>query len=183
MDIAAFFGICVWFVPLFLFLSLSANDNALPSLRESPFGEARLESKLIISRSIRSSITINGKHISRPVVASGCRYAEIPILVPFFNFVGQIHPQPRNQSPPPCRWRWETSSPGRPHCTTNSSQGLTPPHARIDAQLLFPLGRRRLVKLCLWIRIDTNTATSGSNTIIVRQRASKDTTSTKKSTK
>lgn len=34
MDIAAFFAICVWFVPLFLFLSLSANDNALPSLRE-----------------------------------------------------------------------------------------------------------------------------------------------------
>jgi len=35
MDIAAFFGVCVWFVPLFLFLSLSANDNALPSLSES----------------------------------------------------------------------------------------------------------------------------------------------------
>lgn len=31
MDVAAFFGICVWAVPLFLFLSLSANDNALPS--------------------------------------------------------------------------------------------------------------------------------------------------------
>jgi hypothetical protein len=37
MDVAAFFGICVWFVPLFLFLSLSANDNALPSLRECGF--------------------------------------------------------------------------------------------------------------------------------------------------
>ena len=31
MDVAAFFGICVWAVPLFLFLSLSANDNALPN--------------------------------------------------------------------------------------------------------------------------------------------------------
>ena len=31
MDVAAFFAICVWSVPLFLFLSLSANDNALPS--------------------------------------------------------------------------------------------------------------------------------------------------------
>ncbi|WWD22718.1 hypothetical protein CI109_107211 [Kwoniella shandongensis] len=30
-DVAAFFAICIWFVPLFLFLSLSANDNALPS--------------------------------------------------------------------------------------------------------------------------------------------------------
>jgi len=29
-DIATFFAICVWMVPLFLFLSLSANDNTLP---------------------------------------------------------------------------------------------------------------------------------------------------------
>ena len=29
-EIAAFFGLCVWLSPLFLFLSLSANDNALP---------------------------------------------------------------------------------------------------------------------------------------------------------
>jgi hypothetical protein len=35
MDVAAFFAICVWFVPLFLFLSLSANDNALPSFGKS----------------------------------------------------------------------------------------------------------------------------------------------------
>lgn len=31
LDISTFFGICVWLVPLFLFLSLSANDNALPT--------------------------------------------------------------------------------------------------------------------------------------------------------
>ncbi|KAI0298907.1 transmembrane adaptor Erv26-domain-containing protein [Russula brevipes] len=30
-DMATFFGICVWFAPLFLFLSLSANDNTLPT--------------------------------------------------------------------------------------------------------------------------------------------------------
>ena len=29
-EIAAFFGICVWLAPLFLFLSLSANDHAIP---------------------------------------------------------------------------------------------------------------------------------------------------------
>ncbi|KAJ7180331.1 transmembrane adaptor Erv26-domain-containing protein [Mycena crocata] len=29
-EIATFFGVCVWAAPLFLFLSLSANDNALP---------------------------------------------------------------------------------------------------------------------------------------------------------
>jgi hypothetical protein len=31
LDVASFFAICVWLVPLFLFLSLSANDNALPT--------------------------------------------------------------------------------------------------------------------------------------------------------
>ncbi|KAI9276509.1 transmembrane adaptor Erv26-domain-containing protein [Sporodiniella umbellata] len=30
MDIAGFFGICVWLVPFAYFISLSANDNALP---------------------------------------------------------------------------------------------------------------------------------------------------------
>ncbi|RGB31790.1 hypothetical protein C1646_642422 [Rhizophagus diaphanus] len=30
-DVAAFFGICVWLIPFSYFISLSANDNALPS--------------------------------------------------------------------------------------------------------------------------------------------------------
>jgi hypothetical protein len=47
MDVAAFFAICVWFVPLFLFLSLSANDNALPS-----FGECF---RYALSRSVTAS--------------------------------------------------------------------------------------------------------------------------------
>ena len=34
MEVATFFGVCVWLVPFFLFLSLSANDNVLPSLGE-----------------------------------------------------------------------------------------------------------------------------------------------------
>lgn len=37
-DIATFFGLCVWLAPLFLFLSLSANDNSLPL----NIGESRL---------------------------------------------------------------------------------------------------------------------------------------------
>ncbi|GHJ88290.1 hypothetical protein NliqN6_4692 [Naganishia liquefaciens] len=36
MDVAAFFAVCVWFVPLFLFLSLSANDNVLPQMDQAP---------------------------------------------------------------------------------------------------------------------------------------------------
>jgi len=35
-EIASFFGICVWLIPLFLFLSLSANDNALPVSAADP---------------------------------------------------------------------------------------------------------------------------------------------------
>ena len=35
-DMATFFGICVWLTPLFFFLSLSANDNTLPTAGVSP---------------------------------------------------------------------------------------------------------------------------------------------------
>ncbi|KDQ64352.1 hypothetical protein JAAARDRAFT_187691 [Jaapia argillacea MUCL 33604] len=35
-EIATFFGLCVWLAPLFLFLSLSANDNALPTFTGEP---------------------------------------------------------------------------------------------------------------------------------------------------
>ncbi|KAG0300657.1 erv26 super protein, partial [Dissophora globulifera] len=34
-SIASFFGICVWMVPFVYFISLSANDNALPSFDKS----------------------------------------------------------------------------------------------------------------------------------------------------
>jgi len=31
-EIASFFGLCVWFVPFALFVSLSASDNVLPTM-------------------------------------------------------------------------------------------------------------------------------------------------------
>lgn len=31
-EIASFFGICVWFIPFALFVSLSASDNVLPTI-------------------------------------------------------------------------------------------------------------------------------------------------------
>lgn len=34
LDIATYFALCIWLVPFYLFLSLSANDNVLPSLGE-----------------------------------------------------------------------------------------------------------------------------------------------------
>ena len=36
MDVATYFALLVWLVPFYLFLSLSANDNALPLAGESP---------------------------------------------------------------------------------------------------------------------------------------------------
>ncbi|TFK55544.1 DUF396-domain-containing protein [Heliocybe sulcata] len=53
-DIATFFGICVWLAPLFLFLSLSANDNALPTITGDP-GTPTSPSKPIMTRP-RSSL-------------------------------------------------------------------------------------------------------------------------------
>jgi hypothetical protein len=31
-EIASYFGICVWFIPFALFVSLSASDNVLPTM-------------------------------------------------------------------------------------------------------------------------------------------------------
>lgn len=31
-EIASYFGLCVWFVPFSLFVSLSAGDNVLPTM-------------------------------------------------------------------------------------------------------------------------------------------------------
>lgn len=34
-QVASYFGICVWLVPFSLFVSLSANDNVLPTMGSS----------------------------------------------------------------------------------------------------------------------------------------------------
>lgn len=36
IEVCSFFGICVWFVPFALFVSLSAHDNLLPHHAEAP---------------------------------------------------------------------------------------------------------------------------------------------------
>ncbi|CAH1761642.1 11875_t:CDS:2 [Entrophospora sp. SA101] len=40
MDIASFFGVCVWLIPFTYFISLSANDNALPSYDPNIYSNA-----------------------------------------------------------------------------------------------------------------------------------------------
>ncbi|KAF8238903.1 DUF396-domain-containing protein [Tricholoma matsutake] len=53
-EIASFFGICVWLAPLFLFLSLSANDNALPVSAGSPSALQYAQSRVSLFRSLCS---------------------------------------------------------------------------------------------------------------------------------
>ncbi|KAK4333411.1 Protein SVP26 [Rhodotorula toruloides] len=41
LEVATYFGVCVWLVPFYLFLSLSANDNVLPSSGEGSTSSSR----------------------------------------------------------------------------------------------------------------------------------------------
>jgi len=61
-EIASFFGICVWFTPLYLFLSLSANDNALPTITAEPSSPSLQTAKARVSlvRSIFSFFSLDG---------------------------------------------------------------------------------------------------------------------------
>lgn len=71
-DIATFFGVCVWFIPVFLFLSLSANDNALPINSGMPVFRA------MHSRYINILTTVTG-HSSVPTTPTDPSKAFIPI--------------------------------------------------------------------------------------------------------
>ncbi|KAI0638343.1 DUF396-domain-containing protein [Trametes polyzona] len=63
-EIATFFGICVWLAPLFLFLSLSANDNALPT-------NATGETSHVHSRYVPNALTNDtGEMPTSPTAAS-----------------------------------------------------------------------------------------------------------------
>jgi len=65
-EIASFFAICVWYAPLFLFLSLSANDNALPMTAaepSSPTGPSSMQtaqSRVSLIRTIFSYFSFEG---------------------------------------------------------------------------------------------------------------------------
>ncbi|KAF8504209.1 transmembrane adaptor Erv26-domain-containing protein [Gautieria morchelliformis] len=64
LDIATFFGICIWLVPLFLFLSLTANENALPTTRDeynaaTPSNKAPNDLNSSLGKSQRSSLFVS----------------------------------------------------------------------------------------------------------------------------
>ncbi|GAA5810316.1 hypothetical protein MFLAVUS_003737 [Mucor flavus] len=69
MDIAAFFGLCVWLVPFAYFISLSANDNALPT-SDSAFVDAiPNQQKQGLMKTLMSYVGIKSQDTSMPVVS------------------------------------------------------------------------------------------------------------------
>ncbi|KIJ20347.1 hypothetical protein PAXINDRAFT_96564 [Paxillus involutus ATCC 200175] len=71
-DIATFFGTCVWLVPLFLFLSLSANDNALPTssgMESVPSATGVPRSNSSLFKSMFSVLGIRGSDKSNGLIA------------------------------------------------------------------------------------------------------------------
>ncbi|KAF9098940.1 erv26 super protein [Mortierella sp. GBA35] len=79
MSIASFFGICVWLVPFTYFISLSANDNALPSFdnkisQEDNNNNNNKQKKNGILKSLFGAI-LNKKDSSIPTLVETPKYA------------------------------------------------------------------------------------------------------------
>ncbi|KAG6833957.1 hypothetical protein H0H87_007968 [Tephrocybe sp. NHM501043] len=71
-EIASFFGICVWMAPLFLFLSLSANDNALPISAAEPGSPTNASSMQFAQTRVslfRSIFSLDSLPLLRPKAA------------------------------------------------------------------------------------------------------------------
>ncbi|KAF9155522.1 erv26 super protein [Linnemannia schmuckeri] len=71
MSIASFFGICVWLVPFTYFISLSANDNALPSFDHNP--QDNKQKKAGILKTLFGAI-LNKKDSSTPTLVETPKY-------------------------------------------------------------------------------------------------------------
>ncbi|KAF9121115.1 erv26 super protein [Mortierella sp. 14UC] len=72
MRIASFFGICVWLVPFTYFISLSANDNALPSFDKNQ--QDNKQKKAGILKSLFGAI-LNKKDSPLPTLIETPKYA------------------------------------------------------------------------------------------------------------
>ncbi|KAJ8663822.1 hypothetical protein O0I10_000096 [Lichtheimia ornata] len=82
MDIAAFFGICVWLIPFTYFISLSANDNALP-MTENVVDDIPSHQKKGLFRSAvgffeRKSDTLPSDGVVPPVVDTPVNSTPVP---------------------------------------------------------------------------------------------------------
>ncbi|KAG2209304.1 hypothetical protein INT46_003973 [Mucor plumbeus] len=70
MDIAAFFGLCVWLVPFAYFISLSANDNALPTSDPAFVDAIPNQHKQGLMKTLLSTIGIKTQDTSMPTTST-----------------------------------------------------------------------------------------------------------------
>ncbi|KAI8647047.1 transmembrane adaptor Erv26-domain-containing protein [Parasitella parasitica] len=70
MDIAAFFGLCVWLVPFAYFISLSANDNALPTSDHAFVDAIPNQQKQGLMKTLLSVIGIKTQDTSMPTMSA-----------------------------------------------------------------------------------------------------------------
>ncbi|KAJ6598833.1 transmembrane adaptor Erv26-domain-containing protein [Mycena vulgaris] len=99
-EIATFFGICVWAAPLFLFLSLSANDNALPvAAAEGAPGDALKYTQNRVSL-FRSILPMRGRS-SRTLTSEGILAPHAPSPIPPRSPLLQPLPSPSRYGTPP----------------------------------------------------------------------------------
>lgn len=101
-EVSTFFAICVWAVPLFLFLSLSANDNALPIQQENTNVASASRTSLLrkILDPVLSLLPLKRK--SEPLIAPST--PNLYPLSPYFvapQAQAPIPPPPRSPSPYP----------------------------------------------------------------------------------
>jgi hypothetical protein len=112
MSIASFFGICVWLIPFVYFISLSANDNALPSFDKS---QDNRQKKNGLLKNLFGSL-LNRKDPS-PTVVETPKYAGFGSSSLASN---QFHSTTPSSSAP--HYRQEHSSISRPE-SSNSNHG------------------------------------------------------------
>ncbi|KAJ7752731.1 transmembrane adaptor Erv26-domain-containing protein [Mycena maculata] len=104
-EIATFFGICVWAAPLFLFLSLSANDNALPvttgAVAEGTPGDALKYTQNRVSL-FRSILPMRPRS-TRTLTSEGLLAPHAPAPIPPRSPLLQPLPSPRYSTMTPPR--------------------------------------------------------------------------------
>jgi len=85
-EIASFFAICVWYTPLFLFLSLSANDNALPVIA----GESLSSFIFRLYSKSHSSTEPTSPNSTNSIQTGPSRTSLIRSMFSFISFEGSI---------------------------------------------------------------------------------------------
>ncbi|CEP12590.1 hypothetical protein [Parasitella parasitica] len=94
MDIAAFFGLCVWLVPFAYFISLSANDNALPTSDPAFVDAIPNQQKQGLMKTLLNAIGIKTQDSSMPTTL-----AATPAGATQTNFNAAAYTSPALSSP------------------------------------------------------------------------------------